>query len=173
MSRSKLSRNLPSFRYSKTINLIQLRDAPSAVDYAISAQNSPRNSRACFLACYSDIIRQNSRRPQQHFFLLMRVFLFDNSFFAKGLPRSESNTEDYHIAMKELNRVLKPGGIVFGNQGTLPIDTPYMQLNMRVHEEVTGFFSHESFLEWLKEANIVDYKRTMLAGVFRARKEKL
>lgn len=96
----------------------------------------------------------------------------DNSFDAIYFQQILHWTSDPRAAILEMGRVLKPGGIVLGNQGTLPIDTPYMQLNMRVHEEVTGFFSHEDFLRWLEEAKIVDYKRTTLAGVFRAQKAK-
>ncbi|MHA2227020.1 MAG: class I SAM-dependent methyltransferase [Candidatus Hodarchaeales archaeon] len=94
----------------------------------------------------------------------------DNSFDAIFFQQILHWTSDPRNAVLEMGRVLKPGGIIIGNQGTLPVDTPYMQLNIRVHEEVTGFFPYDSFLQWMKEANLVDYTQTTLAGVFRAYK---
>ena len=96
----------------------------------------------------------------------------DNSFDVIFFQQILHWTSDPRQAILEMGRVLRPGGMIFGNQGTLPIDTPYMQLNMRVHEEVSGFFPHESYLKWLKEAKIVDFKEATLAGVFRGRKSK-
>ncbi|MHA2330702.1 MAG: methyltransferase domain-containing protein [Candidatus Hodarchaeales archaeon] len=94
----------------------------------------------------------------------------DNSFDAIYFQQILHWTSDPRKAIQEMGRVLRPGGMIMGNQGTLPIDTPYMQLNMRVHEEVTGFFPRESYLKWLEEAGIVDFQEATLAGVFRGRK---
>ncbi|MFW9990799.1 MAG: class I SAM-dependent methyltransferase [Candidatus Odinarchaeota archaeon] len=94
----------------------------------------------------------------------------DNSFDSIFFQQILHWTSDPRKAVLEIGRVLKPGGIVFGNQGTLPVGTPYMQLNMRVHKEVTGFFPHESFLKWLEEAKIVNFKEVTPAGTFRGRK---
>lgn len=96
----------------------------------------------------------------------------DNAFDAIFFQQILHWTSDPRKAILNMGRVLKPGGWIFGNQGTLPIDTPYMQLNMRVHSEVTGFFPRESYLAWLKEANIVNFEQVTLAGVFRGRKVK-
>lgn len=95
----------------------------------------------------------------------------DESFDAVFLQQILHWTSDPRKAIMEIGRVLKPGGIFFGCQGTLPLSTPYMDIMIRAHENVHGFFSLPEFKEWLTEAGFVNYKRTTPAGIFKTLKK--
>jgi ubiquinone/menaquinone biosynthesis C-methylase UbiE len=80
-------------------------------------------------------------------------------------------TSDPEKAISEIGRILKPGGIFFGCQGTLPLHTPYMNILIRAHENVHGWFSLDDYKKWLGNAGFIDFKRVTPAGVFRTVKK--
>jgi ubiquinone/menaquinone biosynthesis C-methylase UbiE len=91
----------------------------------------------------------------------------DETFDVVFLQQILHWTSDPRKAILEIGRVLKPGGLFFGCQGTLPLQTPYMDIMIRAHENVCGFFSLPDFKSWLKEAGFTDYKRVTPAGIFK------
>jgi len=95
----------------------------------------------------------------------------DESFDGVFLQQILHWTSDPRKAVLEIGRILKPGGMFFGCQGTLPLRTPYMDIMIRAHKEVCGFFPLEDFKKWLDEAGLVDYQRTTPAGIFNAVKK--
>jgi ubiquinone/menaquinone biosynthesis C-methylase UbiE len=72
---------------------------------------------------------------------------------------------DPEKGIREIARVLKPGGLAFGTQVTKPSASPYMDLMIRVHEGVHGFFSREQFAAWYRQAGVPISIATP-AGVF-------
>jgi ubiquinone/menaquinone biosynthesis C-methylase UbiE len=78
-------------------------------------------------------------------------------------------TPDPELAIQEMVRVLKPGGLVFGMQITKPLASPYIDLITRVHENVYGFFWESDFRRWYERAGI-DVSIATPAGIFRGRK---
>lgn len=55
-------------------------------------------------------------------------------------------------AVKEMLRVTKPGGIVFGTENLFPSANRYNNLHFKVIEGAHGFFSKEDLTNWAKEA---------------------
>lgn len=94
----------------------------------------------------------------------------DESFDVAFLQQILHWTSNPRQAILEIGRVLRPGGLFFGCQGTLPLSTPYMDTMIRAHEDVHGFFSLPDFKKWLREAGFIDYKRTTPASIFRTTK---
>lgn len=95
----------------------------------------------------------------------------DESFDAVFLQQILHWTSDPRKAIMEIGRVLKSGGLFFGCQGTLPLNTPYMDIMIRAHENVNGFFSLPDFKKWLEEAGFINYERTTPAGIFKTIKK--
>jgi len=95
----------------------------------------------------------------------------DESFDAVFLQQILHWTSDPNKAILEIGRILKPGGLFFGCQGTLPLNTPYMDIMIRAHEKVRGFFSLPDFEKWLAEAGFIDFRRTTPAGIFKTIKK--
>lgn len=95
----------------------------------------------------------------------------DESFDVVFLQQILHWTTDPRKAVLEIGRVLKKGGMFFGCQGTLPLTTPYMDIMIRAHENVRGFFPLEDLKKWLNEAGFQNYKRVTPAGIFKAFKE--
>ena len=95
----------------------------------------------------------------------------DESFDAVYLQQILHWTSDPRKAIHEIGRVLKPGGLFFGCQGTLPLRTPYMDIMIRAHEKVNGFFGLDDFKKWLSEAGFINFKRTTPAGIFKTIKK--
>ena len=76
---------------------------------------------------------------------------------------------DPQQGIREIVRVLKPGGLVFGTQITRPMASPYMNLIIQVHESVNGFFWEEEFRRWYERAG-VSLSIATPAGVFKGRR---
>ena len=71
--------------------------------------------------------------------------------------------------IREIARVLKPGGLVFGTQYTKPRASPWQNLMFQVHEGVHGVFWEEEFRRWYEQVG-VSLSITTPAGVFKGRK---
>ena len=78
-------------------------------------------------------------------------------------------TPDPARAVREVARVLKPGGMVLGTQICKPTAGPYMSLITRVHENVYGYFEQEDLFRWYERAG-VQLSMVTPAGVFKGRK---
>jgi ubiquinone/menaquinone biosynthesis C-methylase UbiE len=76
---------------------------------------------------------------------------------------------DPQRGIREIARVLKPGGLVFGTQITRPMASPYMNLIIQVHESVNGFFWEEEFNHWYEQSG-VNIAVATPAGIFRGYK---
>jgi ubiquinone/menaquinone biosynthesis C-methylase UbiE len=76
---------------------------------------------------------------------------------------------DPEQGIREIARVLKPGGLVFGTQITRPMASPYMNLIIQVHESVNGFFWEEEFRRWYEQAG-VSLSVATPAGIFKGYK---
>ncbi|MFX1254354.1 MAG: class I SAM-dependent methyltransferase [Promethearchaeota archaeon] len=74
--------------------------------------------------------------------------------------------------IKEMVRVLKPGGLIFGGQGTTEVTSPWLNLTARVIEGAHGYFSRKQFLDWFREAGIASIKTATLVNTFKGRKPK-
>jgi ubiquinone/menaquinone biosynthesis C-methylase UbiE len=111
----------------------------------------------------------DSNRPSFHQMSAMDLDFPDESFDAIFHSLLLHWVPDPAAAIKELTRVLKPGGLVFGSQITRPLASPYMNLINRVHENVNGYFWEEEFRRWYAQAG-VSLSVATPAGIFRGRK---
>lgn len=78
----------------------------------------------------------------------------DNTFDAAFHSLVLHWTPDPEKAISEIVRVLKPGGLVFGTQGTKPYLNPYFDIVIRTSENSYGFFWREEFRRWYEEQGV-------------------
>lgn len=71
-------------------------------------------------------------------------------------------------AVREIVRVLKPGGLVFGVQPVKPVAGPYFDLVIRTSDSY-GFFWKDNLKEWYANASI-DLEMTSPLAIFRGHK---
>jgi ubiquinone/menaquinone biosynthesis C-methylase UbiE len=95
----------------------------------------------------------------------------DNTFDAAFHSQILHWTPAPHKAIREIARVVKPGGLVFGAQGGKPDTNPYMDLLIRVNENCNGFFWTEEFRRWYAEEG-VKLEHLTPAGIFCGRVRK-
>ena len=69
--------------------------------------------------------------------------------------------------VKEMFRVLKPGGLIFGSQGTSEVTNPYLDITARVVKGTYGYFSKKQFLEWFKSAGFIKMKSVTMVNTFK------
>ncbi len=67
-------------------------------------------------------------------------------------------------------RVLKPGGFIFGSQGTTEVTNPYLDITARVVDGINGYFSKKQFVKWFKEAGFKEIKSATMVNTFKAKK---
>jgi ubiquinone/menaquinone biosynthesis C-methylase UbiE len=108
-------------------------------------------------------------RPSFHLMSAMNLDFPDESFDAVFHSLLLHWVPDPPAAIKEIARVLKPGGLVFGSQITKPLASPYMNLINQVHENVNGYFWTEEFVRWYAQAG-VSLSVATPAGIFKGRK---
>lgn len=93
----------------------------------------------------------------------------DNSFDAVFHSLVLHWTPDPHQAIREIVRVLKPNGLVFGSQGAKPHLNPYFDVVIQVNENSYGFFWREEFMRWYSEQGVLLEVMTPV-GLFRGYK---
>jgi len=111
----------------------------------------------------------DASRPTWHLMSAMELGFPDESFDAIFHSTLLHWTPDPERAIREMARVLKPGGVVFGTQVTKPHPSPYIDLIVQVHENVHGFFWEQEFRRWYEQAGI-QLSIVTPAGVFKGRK---
>jgi ubiquinone/menaquinone biosynthesis C-methylase UbiE len=75
---------------------------------------------------------------------------------------------DPFLGIKEVVRVLKPGGIIFGGQGTTEITNPYLDITARVVKGIYGYFPKKQLIEWFAKAGITSLKFVTPVNTFKA-----
>lgn len=144
----------------------------TAVDPAIGLLNLARDQ-------FSEIVSRSSHRdlpslteanrPSFHLMSAMNLEFPDESFDAVYHSVILHWLPDPQRGIREIVRVLKPAGLVFGTQFTKPVASAYMNLIIQVHENVHGFFWEEEFKKWYERAGVPISVITP-AGVFKGRK---
>lgn len=94
----------------------------------------------------------------------------DNTFDAVFYSQILHWTSDPRKAIKEIVRVVKPGGLVFGTQGGKPQASPYMDMVFRTNENCSGFFWMEEYRRWYGDLALVPEIVTPV-GAFRVHKK--
>ena len=89
---------------------------------------------------------------------------FDTIYFSNFLHWLNNPLD----GVEEMFRVLKPGGMIFGSQGTAEVTNPYLDITARVVEGTYGYFSKKQFKEWFKEAGFVKIKSATMVNTFKA-----
>ncbi len=91
----------------------------------------------------------------------------DNSFDAAFYSMLLHWTPDPRRAIKEIVRVVKPGGLIFGVQGCKPHMNPYVNMVIRANPSCYGIFWQEEYRRWYAENGI---ELELLMAAFRAHK---
>jgi ubiquinone/menaquinone biosynthesis C-methylase UbiE len=91
---------------------------------------------------------------------------FDTIYFSNFLHW----LKDPSKGIREMFRVLKPGGLIFGSQGTSEVTNPYLDITARVVKGTYGYFSKKQFIEWFKKEGFVKIKSATMVNTFKARK---
>ena len=108
-------------------------------------------------------------RPSFHLMNAMHLDFPDESFDAVFHSLVLHWVASPQRAIREMARVLKPGGLAFGVQTTRPRSSPWQNLIVTVHEGVHGMFWEEEFRHWYEKEGIPLSITTPL-GVFKGRK---
>lgn len=93
----------------------------------------------------------------------------DHSFDAAFYSMMLHWTADPRQAIREIVRVIKPGGLIFGTQGCKPHLNPYFDIVIRTNQNCHGFFWREEYKHWYAEHGLAVEMLTP-AGLFRIRK---
>lgn len=94
----------------------------------------------------------------------------DNSFDAVYFSNILHWLPNPFDGVKEMVRVLKPGGILFGSQGTSEVTNPYLDLAARVIKGTNGYFPKKNLVDWFQKAGIKSLKTATLVNVFTGHK---
>ncbi len=70
-------------------------------------------------------------------------------------------------AIREMLRVVKPGGIVFGTQRFFPAANKFPHLHVKVVEGAGGFFYKTDFMKWAKAAGAKQVRTATPVAVFK------
>ena len=77
-------------------------------------------------------------------------------------------TSDPAQAIKEVVRVVKPGGLIFGSQPGKPYANPYINIVIRSSRDSYGFFWKEDLYRWAADCG-VELDMVPAVNIFRAR----
>ena len=91
----------------------------------------------------------------------------DNSFDAAFYAFILHWTPNPRQAVREITRVVKPDGLIFGVQIMKPSWSPFVDIVIRSNENCSGFFWREEHRQWYAE-NGFDCETVTPLGVFRA-----
>jgi ubiquinone/menaquinone biosynthesis C-methylase UbiE len=97
---------------------------------------------------------------------VMNLEFDDNSFDASYAMLVLHWVPDPERAIREIIRVVKPGGLIFGAQPYKPYINPYVDLIIRSSRNSNGFFWKEDFIQWFREYGLQTEIVTP-AGIFR------
>ena len=97
---------------------------------------------------------------------LMDLDYEDNSFDASYTMLVMHWVPDPKRAIREIVRVVKPGGLIFGAQPIKPYINPYVDLIIRSSRNSNGFFWKEDFIQWFREYGL-ETEIVSPAGIFR------
>jgi ubiquinone/menaquinone biosynthesis C-methylase UbiE len=89
-----------------------------------------------------------------------------NSFQASYFVLMLHWVSDPRKAIREMIRVVEPGGVIFGAQPYKPYISPFVDLIIRSSRNSYGFFWKEDFVQWFREFGL-EVELTTPAGIFR------
>jgi ubiquinone/menaquinone biosynthesis C-methylase UbiE len=92
---------------------------------------------------------------------------FEDEFFDMVYTSQVIHWCDAEKATKEMMRVLKPGGLLFGTEAFAPMLDSYIELFVLLNEGACGAIKKEDFIRWVTEAGASDVDTATPAGVFR------
>jgi ubiquinone/menaquinone biosynthesis C-methylase UbiE len=80
-------------------------------------------------------------------------------------------TSDPREVIREMIRVVKPSGVIFGSQPIKPYVNPYLDMLIRSSRNSYGFFWKDDFVQWFREFKL-EIEMGTPAGIFRVRNTK-
>jgi ubiquinone/menaquinone biosynthesis C-methylase UbiE len=96
---------------------------------------------------------------------------FEDEFFDMVYTSQVIHWCNAEKATKDMMRVLKPGGLLFGTEAFSPTMDSYVELYILLNEGASGSINKEDFFRWATEAGAVEAKSVTPAGVFRVIKQ--
>jgi SAM-dependent methyltransferase len=113
----------------------------------------------------------NENRPIFKVDNVMDLSIETNSFHACFAMLVLHWVPDPRVAIREMIRVVKPGGLLFGAQPIKPYINPYVDLIIRSSRNSNGFFWKEDFVQWFREFGL-EVESVTPAGIFRVTNTK-
>jgi len=127
------------------------------------------------IAARHDVLRKDEMLQYKEFFPEFKVgsvddIPYEDEFFDYVFMSQVLHWTDTPKTIKEVSRVLRPGGIYFGTNTVIPHTNPYLSVHIKVAEGAYGSFTKEEMVNWLKDAGFSKIKFTSPITIFRAEK---
>jgi SAM-dependent methyltransferase len=122
-----------------------------------------------YLEEFQPSVIASENHPTFHQMSAMALDFPDNSFDMVFFSAMLHWTPDPQQVIGEMLRVLKPGGIVFGTATHRPMTSPFVDIFVRVNEDVHGFFTYDQVAGWYRDGG-VEFEHA-IAGIHRGRKQ--
>ena len=95
---------------------------------------------------------------------------FDDEYFDMVYASQVIHWTDWESAIKEMLRVLKPGGIFFGAESFYPTADPYSEIHFKVTKGADGYHTEDDFERWAMEGGAKSVKFATPITVFKVTK---
>ncbi|MBN1800638.1 MAG: methyltransferase domain-containing protein [Candidatus Lokiarchaeota archaeon] len=92
---------------------------------------------------------------------------FEDNYFDIVYISQVLHWTDPRKAIKEMYRVVKPGGIVFGTSILRPMANEYLHVNMKTVQGAHGFFTKKEMKTWIKEAGFKEMSFSTPLTIFK------
>jgi ubiquinone/menaquinone biosynthesis C-methylase UbiE len=92
---------------------------------------------------------------------------FEDNYFDVTYASQVLHWTDAKTAIKEMIRVTKKNGLIFGTQNFYPMANPYNDIHFKVIKGAEGFFSQSDLVNWCKELGIKNIKFATPISIFK------
>ncbi|MDF1540322.1 MAG: class I SAM-dependent methyltransferase [Candidatus Thorarchaeota archaeon] len=116
-----------------------------------------------------EIDAQKDHHPEFHIGLAEKI-PFEDEYFDMVYASQVIHWTSWELAIKEMLRVLKPGGIFFGAESFYPTADPYSEIHFKVTQGADGYHTKTDFERWAMEGGAKSVKFATPITVFKVTK---